>query len=156
MDKIRQWTLTVSAVSIVSGLLLSIIPKSSQKSFFKVVASVIMLHTILLPVINSKGIDFDLENFLSDNYQVSENLDKYALRSMIHSAEKAIEDLLYSKTKELGIDCRFECECEIRNEEIAVTEIIVYSPDEAEQKLEIQNLINDFGFDESYIVFEGE
>ncbi|MBO5937642.1 MAG: hypothetical protein J6Q79_08565 [Clostridia bacterium] len=156
MDKIRQWTLSVCAVSIISGLLMSVLPKSSQKSFFKVIVSVMMLYTVMQPIISSKGIDFSVDEFLSDNYQLSETYDKYATSAMIKSAEKAIADTLKNKAYELGIDCNFTCECIEENEQIIVSRIIVTQLEKADSKDIIIRMIYDSGFKETDIVFEGE
>lgn len=156
MNKIRQWSLIVSAVSVISGLLLSVIPKSSQKSFFKVIVTVVLIYAVLQPAVNSKGIDFRINDFLSDNYQISENLDKYALSSMIRSAEKAIEDLLENKAEEQNLNCRFKCDCEMINDEIVIKQIIVYSSQDTEVLFSISEMISGLGIDKSYIVFKGE
>ncbi|MBO5936062.1 MAG: hypothetical protein J6Q79_00435 [Clostridia bacterium] len=156
MDKIRQWTLSVCAVSIISGLLMSVLPKSSQKSFCKVIVSVMMLYTVMHPVISSNGIDFSIDDFLSDNYQLSETYDKYARSAMIKSAEKAIADTLKNKAYELGIDCNFTCECIEENEQITVTRITVAKCNDADSKDKITGMIYDSGFKETDIVFEGE
>ena len=156
MDKIRQWTLSVCAVSILSGLLLSVLPKGSQKSFFKVIVSIMMLYTVLHPIISSKGIDFSVDEFLSDNYQLSETYDKYARSAMLKSAEKAIEDTLKNKADELGINCKFSCECVAENELISVLKITVTLSEEIKSKDKITEMIYSLGFDETEIVFEGE
>lgn len=156
MDKIKQWTLTVSAISIISGILLSLLPKSMNKSYFKVIASIIIIYAVLQPFIGSNSIDFKIDDFLKDNYQVSENLDKYAISSMISSAERAIEDLYSEKAESYGIDLTFECECIIKNDEIAVKKITVYPiPDSNEIEL-IEEWSETFGFDKSIVIFEGE
>ena len=82
MDKIRQWTLAVSTISMISGILLFIVPKSTQKNCFKVIVSIILIYSVIHPLIGSKGIDFNISDFLSDNYHASENLDNYTLNSM--------------------------------------------------------------------------
>ena len=156
MDKIRQWTFTISTVSIISGLLLSVVPKSSQKNLFKVIIAIVLIYAVLQPAINSKGVDFRIDDFLSDNYQVSESLDKYALSSIIKSAEKAIEDVLQDKAEALNINCRFECDCEMINEEIVVKQINIYSSESSESLSRISEIISGLGLDSSYIVFKGE
>lgn len=156
MDKISKWTLTISAVSIMSGILLFIVPKSSQKNYFKVIVSIILIYSVMQPIIGSKGIDFNVGDFLSDNYQVSENLDKYALNSMTRSAEKAIEDLLETSAFEQKLTCTFKCECAVVNNEIVVKIISVRSLSENYDKDTAIDIVTDFGFDESVIIFEGE
>ncbi len=156
MDKIRQWTLTVSAVSIMSGVLISALPKSMHKNYFKLITSIILIYVLMQPLLGKNIIDFNISDFLNDNYKVSENIDKYAMSSMINSAEKAIEDLFYTKAEENNIECRFECDCALSNDEIAVKRIKV-TPDlnEAERQI-IENWSVSLGFDISIVAFEGE
>jgi hypothetical protein len=156
MYKINQWTLTICAVSIISGILLYIIPKSNQKNLFKVIVSTILVYSVIHPLIGSKGIDFRIDDFLSDNYQVSENLDNYALNSMLSSAEKAIEELLEAEATENKISCNFKCECIIENNEIAIKKILVKSFLTDSEKDLIIDIITEFAFDESVVTFEGE
>ena len=156
MDKINNWALTVSAVSVISGLLLYIVPKSSQKKYFRVIVTIILVYASFLPFVSAEGIDFNIGDFLSDNYQVSEKLDKYALNSMVQSAEKAIENLLTDKAEKAGFTCRFECNCEIINDDISVKSVIAFTENVDTRKQEIIGIIADLGFSESILVFEGE
>ena len=60
MDKINNWALTVSAVSVISGLLLYIVPKSSQKKYFRVIVTIILVYASFLPFVSAEGIDFNI------------------------------------------------------------------------------------------------
>ena len=94
MNEIRQWVLTISAVSIISGILISLVPKSSHKNLYKTITGLVLVYTFFQPFIDSKDIDFNINDYLFYNYSVSENADKYAQASIIRSAEKAIEEIL--------------------------------------------------------------
>ena len=156
MSKTTQWALTVSAVSIVSGILTYLLPKSSQKNFFKVLTGIIFIYAVFQPLTGNKDIDFKIDNYLSENYSVSENFDKYALDSVVRSAEKAIEDLLNLKAEEKNINCVFRCECSVKSEEIYVKNLYAtYSGDQS-MKEHIYKIVSDIGLSESVIVFEGD
>lgn len=156
MDKIRQWTLTVSAVSVISGVLLSLLPEKMNKSYFKVVTSIILIYAIVQPLTGSYGYGFNANDYLKDNYQVSEDLDKYAVNSIISSAEKAIENLYSDKAEENGLNINFDCECNITNNEITVEKIKAYPTDNSEERRLVEAWTEEFGFDKSIVVFEGE
>ncbi len=156
MNEIRQWTLTVSAVSIMSGILNCLLPKSMQKNIFKVVAGIVIIYAFLEPLTGVNRLDFKVNDFLKDNYQVSENIDKYAVNSMINSAEKAIEDLLFEKAEENNIDCKFECKCILTENQIIVSQITVSPRLSQNEKTLIESWSESYGFDKSIIIFEGE
>ncbi len=155
MDKNRQWILTVSAISIISGILLYIVPESSQKNIFKVVTSVILIYAVIQPIISFKGVDFNLEDYLTDNYQVSENLDRYAVDTMKKSAEKTIETLLSEKSAEQGLDCSFECKCTITDDRLEVENITIKLLNNDNSQEKIINICTALGFKESVLIFEG-
>ncbi len=155
MDKIRQWTLTVSAVSIVSGVLISLLPENMNKSYFKVIASIILIYAALQPFIGSNSIGFEIDDFLKDNYQVSENLDRYAVNSMLSSAEKAIEDLFLEKAEKSGLKLNFNCECVLNGNEISVEKIRAYPITNTNEMHLVEEWSDEFGFDKSIVIFEG-
>lgn len=156
MNEIRQWVLTISAVSIISGILISLVPKSSYKNLYKTIIGLVLVYTFLQPFIDSKDIDFNINDYLFDNYSVSENADKYAQASIIRSAEKAIEEILIEESEALKIECTFKCSCKIKNEEIIVEQISVKFKTDKEDKKSIEELTEKLGFDKTVLVFEGE
>ena len=156
MEKVRQWTLIVSAVSVMSGILTSVLPKNMHKNYFKVISGIIIIYAVLQPLTGTNGIDFKMNDFLSDNYQVSNELDKYAVSAMVNSAEKAIEDILNEKAKEMSIECKFKCECYIRNDQMEVRKISVNPNVNPTEKKLIEDLCEDYGFNNSVVFFAGE
>ena len=155
MEKIRQWAIIISSVTIISGTLVSLLPKGSHKNLYKTIIGIILLYTFIQPVMGGNDIDFNIQNFLVDNYEVSENIDKYALSSMIGSAESAIEKLLKDEAAKKNIECGFTCRCEIKNEKMVVEEITVKGAT-GENYQTIKEIILDIGISEAIINFEGE
>lgn len=153
MDKIKQWTLTVSAVSVVSGILLSILPGNKLKSAYKTLVSILLVYAFMLPVISSFSIDFNIKDYLKDNYKVSEHLDKYALKNALSSAEKAVEKTLHEHFNAKGIECNFSVSCSISDGEIVLSSISVSSNEEADT---IISMLDEIGFDKNIIKIKGE
>ena len=156
MDKIKQWCLTISAISILSGVLVSLLPESGHKNLFKTVVGIIMIYAVILPLTDGKGVDFNIEEFIVDNYSVSEDIDKYALSSMVDSAEKAIENLLSEEAEKSGIDCKFKCRCIVKDNKIEVEEISVTTDINENEIMVIENISESMGFSKDKIIFEGE
>ncbi len=156
MEKIKQWAVVISAVSVISGLLLSVIPSGKLRPAFKSLISIILVYTFMLGFIDSRSIDFDIGEYLSENYEVSESLDKYALQGVVSSAQKATEQLLYEYAEENKLSCKFEVECGVGDEEVFISKIIVTDCESAEEKEKIISLISGLGFDKALIKIEGE
>lgn len=153
MDKIKQWTLTVSAVSVISGILLSLVPGGKLKPAYKTLVSILLVYTFMLPVISSLSLDFNIEDYLKDNYKVSENFDKYALENAVSSAEKAVKETLNNYFKSQDIQCDFIVQCDINDGEISVGKIYIIS---REEKSKIISLMKEIGFEEEIIEFKGD
>ena len=111
MSDMKQWAVNLSVISILSGLLLALLPQSTHKKVFKVVVSILLIYASILPFIGSKSIDFNLSDYMKDNYQVSENTDKYALSAIVRSAEKTIENILTEKAESENLKLDFKCYC---------------------------------------------
>lgn len=156
MDKIKQWSLTVSAISILSGVLISLLPKSSHKNLFKTITGIILIYAVMQPIIGGSGVNFKIGEFISDNYTVSENIDKYARSSIVDSAEKAIENLLSEEAAKIEVNCKFKCRCKIEDNKIKVELISVTPALDTEDAEKIRNISETMGFDKDIIIFEGE
>ncbi len=156
MNDMRQWTLILSSILILSGLLLALLPQSTHKNIFKVIISILLVYASLLPFIGSRGIDFRISDFVKDNYQVSENMDKYALSAMVRSAEKAIENILTEKAESENLKLDFKCYCEIANDEIEIKKISVSPTPDKTAINTLENIIVSLGFETSVLCFEGE
>lgn len=156
MEKIKQWAILVSAVSIVSGVLISLLPKGKLKAAYKSFVGVIMVYALLSPIFGTKGLDFSVDEYLSNNYEVSENIDNYALSSMISSAEKAIVDILKDELSEKNIIADVEAKCVLENDEIKLESIVFYGEFSENHKEVIMSLSEKLGFEKQTISFTGE
>lgn len=153
MDKINQWSVTVSAVSVISGILLSLIPDSKIRPAYKTLVSIVLVYSIMLPLTNSFSINFDINDYIKENYNIRDDLDKYALKSALSSAEKAIEEALNDYFTYEKIKCDFSVECYLKGEEIRVKRITVESQENEDG---IKALLCELGFSEGIIEFKGE
>ena len=156
MDTVRQWAITVSAVSIICGVLTSLLPKSSHKTLYKTIASILMVYTFLQPMMHGEDFEFSINDYLSENYSVSNNIDEYALSSVVNSAEKAIENLFIQEAEKINIDCSFRCVCQAINNKISVSKLIVTSNDNTDISNEIYKIANLLEINSEVIIFEGE
>ena len=116
-----------------------------------------MLYAAICSISNMNNkLELSVDDFLVDNYAVSQNIDLNVQASVMDSAEKAIEDLLLNEAIKYGLQCEFKCECRIKNEKIAVVKIVV-SPYIDEEKRDIfMTIVDSFDLDRNVVVFEGE
>lgn len=156
MNDIRQWVLTISTVSIISGAVVSLLPKSSHKNLYKVITVIIMVYAFIQPFAGSKGVDFRINDYLSDNYSVSREIDKYAVSSIVDSAEKAINNLLSEESAVLSKKYTYKSKCKIVDEQIIVEKITVLPKPDENDLMKIEEIAEHLGFDSKVIVYEGD
>lgn len=156
MERIKQWAILVSAVSIVSGVLISLLPKGKLKAAYKSLVGVIMVYALLSPIFGTKGLDFSVEEYLSNNYEVSENVDKYALSAMISSAEKAIEGLLDDELRKNNLIADVEVKCVLEDDAIKPESIVFNGTLSENDKKAIMQFSEELGFEKQTISFTGE
>ena len=156
MDINKSWIVTISMISIISGIIESLLPDRKYKKLFRFVAATVLLYVFLQPVMGNKIINFNINDYLSDNYEVSESIDKFAQNAIVDSAEKAIEDMFLDFAGDNSITCKVKCKCSVVDNKIMVDNI--YVSDCATK--ESEELIIDFafnsGFDKSQLIFQGE
>lgn len=156
MDKIKQCTVLISAVSIISGILLSVIPQGKLRPAYKTLISVVLIYAFMSPLITSGSIDFNIGDYLRSNYELSGSYDKYALQSVTDSAEKAVEQALFDLASASEITCSFSAECVTEGDGVKLKKIIVSGASSPEIRDEIMKLLLDSGFDKEIIIFEDE
>lgn len=156
MDEVKKWAITVSAVSIISGVLSSLLSENTYKNLFRFIAGIVLVYAVLQPLIGRNSIDFNIKDYLKENYEVSENIDKYAQSAMLDSAEKAIEDMFSDYAKSKGIDLKIDCSCKLYNNNITVDEIKVTKCVPKENMNMIKQFATESGFDKSVLFFTGD
>lgn len=156
MDSIKKWTLLISSVAVISGILLSVLPEGKLKGAYKTLTGMIILYAFLYPMLSGNTIDFNVDNFLLDNYEISENIDKYALTAVISSAEKAVKELLDEEIKKKNINCEIKVQCSEEKGEIIIDSLSLTGILTKEEKTQVINIAKSLGFSEDKIIFTGE
>ena len=153
MDEVKKWAVTVSAVSIISGVVASLLPDDSYKNLFRFIAGIILVYAVLQPLIGKNSIEFDINEYIKENYEVSEDIDKYAQNAMLDSAEKAIENLLSDFAEKNNTDLKINCKCEVQEGNIVINEIRVADCVPEENLGIIKQFAIESGFDESVFIW---
>ena len=156
MDEVKKWAITISGVSILSGIISSLLPEDSYKKLFRFIAGVVLLYAVLQPLFGRNSIDFNIGDYLSDNYEVSDNIDKYARGAMLSSAEKAIEDMFIDFAQSKDSEIKIDCNCNIADNVIAVEKIRISECTPKESLEDIKDFAVRSGFNESLLIFTGD
>lgn len=156
MDEVKKWSITVSAVSIISGVVSSMLPENTYKILFRFVAGIVLVYTIIQPLLGKTIVDFDVSDYLKENYEVSEMADKYALGAMLSSAEKAIEDIFTDYSAEIDTEFDVKCKCEVVDDAVRIKEIAFTGHLSEEEINKIKKFAVESGFDKSVLVFIGD
>ena len=74
MEFIKQWTFCVCISLITASIFSLLAPRGSMQGFFKLLISVFVFISFLVPLQNAGKIDFDLSKIeITDELQLSQN-----------------------------------------------------------------------------------
>lgn len=156
MEEIKKWSLLISAVAVISGVLLSVLPEGKLKKAYKTLTGVILVYAFLYPVVSGHYVNFTVSEFLSDNYEISENIDKYALSAVIGSAQKAIKELIENELEKKSISSKVTVECTEKDGEVKIASVSFLDNLSEEEKDEVIDICLSLGIDEKIVKFTGE
>ena len=136
MEFIKEWTLTV-CISLIIAVIFSVLsPNGSMNRFFKVLISIFVFVSFLVPLKDFKSIDFDFSEIgITNEVESSQNS---AAENLINTE---IKELLKNKGI-MGVNVTTSAKYNINNGEITVNDVQVSVPDTYD-KDETQKLIFD-------------
>ena len=153
LSEAKDWALAVSTISITGGIIASLLPRNTYKKLFKYIVGVVMVYTLLHPIIGKNSINFNIQDYLKDNYQVSENVDKYAETAMLSSAEKSIVGMFSDFAERNETELKINCKCIIENEKILIEAINIIDCKPIENLSLIKDFAEDSGIDKDILIF---
>lgn len=156
MDNDKTWILTISMVAVISGIIESLLPDRKYKKLFRFATCIVLLYVFLQPIMGNNSINFHIEDYLHDNYEVSENIDKLAQDAMVGSAEKAIEDMFIDFADKNNIEFNVQCKCTINDNEIKIDNIYIFNCTPKESEDMVINFAVNSGFNNNQLNFQGE
>lgn len=125
MIKIKQWLISIIAVSISAGMMDILLPTGKTKKAFRVISGIVMLYVFLLPV---KNVDEEslLRSFTFDRQEAEESLQSQYDMTVIDAYQKGIENAITKSLQDENIITdKIEIECKMQNGEIAIKKITV-------------------------------
>lgn len=153
MELIDSWCKTVCVVTIISAVIVSVIPHNKLSSSIKVLTAVILIYSVILPLTQIKAGDYKLDFSVSspDNEFIENLATSDLIRCAQNELKKEAESILkkYNEESECTVAISAE-EGEAVIESIEITGL--FSSDE--QKLIKEELCTAFG-NEINIKFSG-
>lgn len=120
MDFIKNWIFCVCTTLILAVIFSVLTPKGSMGKFYKIIISMFIFVSFLFPITNAKAGDFKIDfPAFSDTYN----------ESIENAGKSNVENIIVEKLKEQGINGAASAKVDFKNNEINITEIIVYIPD---------------------------
>ncbi|MFI3142141.1 MAG: hypothetical protein R3Y27_07555 [Clostridia bacterium] len=130
----------ICLVSILSGVLLSIIPKSKMKSAFNMLCISILIYTIVFPLSSYDLTSLDFDSLLSINTELEQDYEEQNERLTIQTSETIIEETIKEQLSENKIEFdEVQVICVYEDENLVIDDI---------------NVIGDFTEQESEIISE--
>lgn len=156
MDKLKQWTIMISTVAIISGILSLILPERKMKAAYKILVGTLLVYAFVYPLMKPGALKIDINGFLSDNYAVSESYDKYALSAATASANRAIEEILASHCQQSDINARFKAECILEDDRSYINKIEAIGSFTDESRRKITEIAEGLGLNKEILIFSEE
>ena len=132
MDNISLQIKIICLVSILAGILSSVIPKGKMKGSFSSLSAVVILTAMIIPLKELKSTDFSSFGF--EGGQVSESLEAEVSQAEDLIYESVICDTVEADFSKEGIKSEVNVECENKSGELTVINITVCGDFSQEEK----------------------
>ncbi|MGN0485620.1 MAG: hypothetical protein ACI4GB_00120 [Acutalibacteraceae bacterium] len=156
MDKVEKWCLMICAVSVFSGILISVIPDGRIKNAFRVLTSLILLYSILSPLFGISAGDIDFEGVFRTQQEKEEELRSYSAEAAAEAAGKAISETIVKKCAERGLIITCETVCEITESAAEIKIVTVYSADTDAKKEILRKICGELEISDQVLRFVGD
>lgn len=140
-EKIMLYVKTLCAVSIFSAIMGLFISSDKYKKAFMSLCSVVIVYTAIMPLFKIKSGDFKLNFSKKEDTSFSVSESQYKIEKSLQQEVVAQELEKYLSGK--GYDVSLEVKLDGENEDICLSEIIVFYEDDTVEKDKITALIKD-------------
>ncbi len=156
MEGIKDWSVIISAVAIVSGIFIMLIPESKLKEAYKIMVTTLVIYSVLLPIVNNRYDAFDLNSLLQENTELKNKYYNESYDVLKESAEDVLEREITSALKSENLNAVCSVTCVVENENFSVEEIVITGRFSDTEKNAISDLLKDYKTEGTKVVFAGE
>lgn len=153
MEKIKSQIILITFVTIVSTVLLCVVPQGKMRNAFKLLCAVVIIYSVVSPLVNFDfdSLDFDsLLDFSSESESFSDEADNAALIAANEGYSDAAEKLLLKNNLKVS---RIESECAIRGETIVLEKMTVYCNYNKSEKSQAEKVLAELKNENTEIEF---
>lgn len=143
MNEIKFWCKTICIICIISGVMVSLLPKSKVNSAFKTLIGIMIIYTVLIPVAD-KGDDY-MNNINTISTCAYTEDDLFSLNQEVINdlAQSLLKDKINEYISSIGShgECS-DCSFSVENEEKNIM-IVIKGIEDEKIKLQIKLYISD-------------
>lgn len=155
MKGIENWCVAVSAVSVVTGIITTLLPKSAIKNTYIILSCVVLLYACIQPVTDWRELKIDFAKIISDSSD-SDVYDEDYNSSILYIAEQTYKKHIDSQITDISENAECSCECEYSNGQLFIRKIIITGSTQVGQQEKILSKIKDIIQDTTIVEFRGD
>lgn len=158
MDKISAWCKMITLISILSSVLMLVLPEGKSKKAFKMLFSFIIIYSFVSTLSEIRTDFSHISKYFDDweNSAVSEDFNDYENYPIISAAESETEKYFNDLLSNIGMEGYCEAVCDTEAGRIILLEIYINAKaDESQKKTIAEEVVKIYG-EETTIIFSGE
>lgn len=141
MDKLQLWCKGFSAVTIISGVLLALLPSGKLTSSFKTLTAIILTVMFVSPLVDIKNTDLYALNIFDDK-KLSEVSDEVNCNQYLF-AERTVENEIDKLLNNSGLNISCDVIISDTDKNFLIEKIIINGKYDETEKSLIENKINE-------------
>lgn len=158
MEKINSWCKIIALISLLSSVILLVIPESRIKKAFKTLLSLILIYTFISPLSNVDA-DFSfIDNFLTGTSISSQEeiISEHQYYPVIKAGEAELEKYFDEIISKCGAKGQSEVICKYEEDRLVIKEVIIHGLTGEEERRFITDEVRKIGDEKTTISFSGE
>lgn len=153
MEKIKSQIIIIVIVTIVSTVLLCVVPQGKLRSAFKILCALVIVYSIIAPFASFDFDSLDFDSLFEKEEQrelYSNQSNDAALMAANEGFERAAEGLL----KENGYEIEsIEAECAIEEDEVILKRLTIYGPFKSDEQSKLSEILRQITGENTEIVY---
>lgn len=154
MENIKSLLTLVSALSVLCGAALSLVPESKLKKAYSSLTAIVLLFAVISPLTDTAGISETLKEILNSGYEYEEQISEKYNGSVEDAFERGVEKALKEALAEAEIEIQsVSAECKAKQEEVVISSVTVVGDLEAEDIEAAEKIIREYTQAKTKIIF---
>ncbi len=155
-QEIKAWCITISAVSVIGGVLNCLIPKGGIKKAFSVLLYMTVLYAVCVPFAKGEREIISFDEYISDNEYLKQEYGNISYEPARSVAEEEIEKSIISAHEREGMTVNCRVKCSLTAESFYLEEIVIDAPLSHGEKNKSRGLLREYMTEKTVIYYTGE